>query len=931
MTGSQGSGSQGSGSQRSGSQGVASQGASSPTARFLGEDAARGGPFALLGIEPGEQRDEAILAARDRRMRQIDAHPQAETPEADEVRLSLYAAAAQLLNPTIRSQLARYWGESGKGAPASSPRVDRPPLRPGSPEQLLEHDAILALAMFGGWNPRSLRRIASIAHARGLGSEEVARTLRRLGHKRRPRAAGAPVLRQASPRPPEPAPVSLLEPTPDQIDPAQQLLKMALLLGGVAVLTLCLISGGVYLLLSGGSSGEPGGESSAELLRPTDHGLGTRDRPTGAGAVRTARTLPSAESLGDPELVVHEINAARLGLEFTPYESTRRFTEATALLANSWARYSPAQLQRANEAVEAFIESTPNPDVLRLAIDAVGGGVVSLGVPGESPSEGQVWGAVWSGAMLAEISDSPALGAVQRAQVDRLRRPATPGASHTRGFRPGALATARTLAQRLGEGGSREAWRRWVEVVDAIATGDELLRTELLTEAIETLMRAPGEAREPVIRDLALAMSWRRRGGARRWLTLTLKRPGADTRALSLLLNALVQESGAPGLDATMTLSPNATARERERLAERLTKAWGLDTDARVGAFTQELLSIYTGAERLRTAPGDPVSRFEGAVRLAYANAGALLARAERFDEAARALDAAGSFRAPRPSYSGSDPFHAIDDGRWTLLIRDAGDDVQQRLDALDRMRDQLTPTIGPSDAETLLHLAIRGSPKSVRDRARLVVARYGASPAMINAALERADDLPANKETRELLEIITARPIPYDSDTAAWRLHARRALLETLIERVAGGGVGEVISAYEHELAAAYSMALGEPASEDESWEPLPLLDAARALAAGLERESQRLGGPDPTRRAPLAEASPTTSMQLFLREQLSICVSIGRLVAIDAPGASGEVARVLDELSNELDTATHVLDQIGACESAIARLWLLREGVTP
>lgn len=924
-------------------------GSNSPTARFLGEDAARGGPFALLGVSPGELSDAQILEARDRRMRLIDAHPLAETPEADEVRLSLYAAAAQLLNPVIRGQLAQSWGGAKKAQTDRASEPKRPPVHPGSPEQLLEHDAILALAMFGGWNPRSLRRIVSIAHARGLGSAEVARTLRRLGRQRRPRAVrpvpSRPTRPSTQPKPAAaPAPVSLLDPTPDQIDPAQQLLKMAFIVGGVAIVTLVVLFGGVYALLASDNARAKQAETQAAIddaVSLADSSPGAQ-RPRQSRPAPNTRVLPSPAALGDPSLIVHEIDAARRGLEFTPYESTRRFTDAVALLASSWAGFSPTELDRANQSVERFVETVVQPDVMRLTIDAIGAGAVDLDDRGAPLDASRVWSIVWSGGMLAQIQNAHVLSATQRSQITRLRRRIDPADVGARGFTIGAVAGAHAVAERMAaSGGARAAWRRWVEVVDALARERELLRTDMLTDAVDQLLDsdAAHAERAPVIRDLALAMSWRRQGGARRWLVLLLQRSDVDQPALSALMDTLVSESAAIGLDATMTLSPNATARERQVLADRLAQVWELGQDGRRDEFTRELIAIFEEAQRERASGGDPIVRLGSVVRLAYANASAALARAERFEEAGRALDAAASFRPARPTGTGDDPFGAHDDGQLTLAIHAAGDSADQKLEAIDRLGQRMASNLGPSDAETLLELSIRGGPRSVRERATLVVQRYAASPAMVNALLERADDLPATQQMRDLVEIVTARPVPRDDDSGAWRLDARRALLETLIEAIASGGRGAIVASCEDEFGVAYTMAMGDSISDDGSWAPMSPADAARALGASLRREIERSGGARASALRPgLIEqrrlernAHARTSLQAFLVEQRSICESLGVLVALDQRGVSGEVARILESLEQELQSADHVLDQIGATEATIARLWLLREGVTP
>ncbi len=924
-------------------------GRESPTAMFLGAEAARGGPFALLGLRAGALDDEQILRARDQRMREIDVHRLAETPEADEVRLSLYAAAAQLLNPVIRAQLAESWGGPPAGVQSGAAQPARPP---GSRVNPLEQDAILALAMFGGWNRKSLRRIASIAHARGLSSQDVAQTLRRIGRQRRPMqgarvaipastGAKAPLAPVFGAPPPQ---VSLLDPLPEQIDPAQRLLKVALIVAAVAVTTLVVLFGGVYAIMA---------VDRAESGRVAQHDGATGAPPEPARVRREAnrpgrtpasqRRLPEPDALGDPALVVHELEGARRGLELTPYESTRRFAQAVRLLSGSWAGFSPEELELANDSVEVFLESLVRPDVSRLALDAVGAGVVSLGEPG-TPVEGdEVWSGVWSAGMLAQIQRNPVLGASMRGQIDRLRRRITPDGARGSGFRVGAAIGVRVIGDRLSaDGASLRTWQRWIETVDAVSREDEALRTDLLSGALESLL-APaqmGVSRQGgAIREIALAMSWRQNAGARRWLVMVLGRRGVDQAALAGLVEAVVSESGASGLDATMTLSPNATGRERAALSERLTEAWGLGRDERADSFSQALGEVVRAAIRERSIAPNPAARLAPAVRLAYANAGAALARDERFEDASRALGLATAFGLDRGATPSADPFDAPGDGSWAVRLENSGDSPEDRLRALDRLGKRMSSRIGPVDAEVLLSLALRGTPRSVRERAQLVAARFVASPAMVNAMLERVDDLPRSAQVIGLVELMTTRPIDTGAGDGSWRVEARRALLETLIEVVAREGADGDVDTLSAELENAYAMALGDVVSEDSGHAQNPLTDSARTLALRYRREASRLGGapglgidpPEIERRRRSRLALSETPIHRFLSEQIALCESLALLVAGERGGISGEINGVLSDLARELREATHVLDQVSTTELAIARLWLIREGVSP
>jgi len=926
----------------------------SPTEVFLGPEAARGGPFALLAIDPRTLDPGAILDARDRRMRQIDQHPLAETPEADEVRLSLYAAAAQLLNPSVRARLAESWGVRAQVAPPRAPSPQ--PVRPGgitTSERLLEHDAILALAMFGGWNKRSLRRIASIAHARGLGSREVAATLRRIGHRRRPRArvgpqpAAATIVRTPPPAFGEkPAPGTPLD---EQLDPAQGLLKMALLVSAVAVVTLvCLvigIAGLMSLAESGGAPLTPGppvatNETTTAAQRPAAPTIDSTPR---------ARTLPAPDALGDPELIIRELDAARRSLELTPFEATRRFSDAASLFASTWPTFEPGQRERALDEVERFLEAAaPRADAARLAIDAVGAGLAPVsGASQITLSADQVWPAVWSAGVLARARSTPLLGSAQRAQADRLLRLAAPDlASGATGFVQGGVAGARLVREQLVRAPQDErAWVRWLEGVDALAAQDETVRTILITEALDDLLATPVgqvEARTPAIERATLALSWRRDSGARGWLLRTLDRPGAGSGALSRLIASLASRSAAPGIDPTVSLGPNADMSERRALRTRLERAWRVDQQAELDSLAGDLRDAMLALFKERTLTSDARGQLVLAVRLALLNAAASLARDADFEEAANALDRAAALQQLRqPPRSEIDPLASRSgaDGDWALRFDQAGTDAEARVSLLDVLARRGGAEIGPVDAEVLVDAAIKSSPRTVQDRARETLRAFLHAPAVLNALLERLPDMPRYDEMITIIELATATPISHDRRDGSWRGEAHRALLVSLVDALARDSAWGAADDLLLDLADAYQLMVSPVGSSSGPGAASAPGESARLLRLRWLREAERAGpaglaglSTDIIERRRTARLElATTPIQAFLAEQLAACETLALLTSSERAGVGADVASILGALGGEQGRATHIAAQLAACEEAIARLWLIREGMGP
>ena len=74
------------------------------------------GPFALLGLPAADVDVPTVLAALHKRLDQVRASPFAATPAAEDTRLALHAAAAQLCDPAVRRLLLGTWSAGGMEA-----------------------------------------------------------------------------------------------------------------------------------------------------------------------------------------------------------------------------------------------------------------------------------------------------------------------------------------------------------------------------------------------------------------------------------------------------------------------------------------------------------------------------------------------------------------------------------------------------------------------------------------------------------------------------------------------------------------------------------------------------------------------------------------------------------------------------------------------
>lgn len=206
-----------------------------PILRFLADTDLSLGPFGLLGIPPQPAEPSAISGALGKQLARLARHPLGNTPEADEVRLALHVAAAQLMDRQVQDEIlldlrTMALGAAGAGtAPvATEQEVSREMAPTMKASTVVFERAVRAvLAHSGGWNRESQRRIAALAHTFDLDLVDAVRALT----VRTP--ISAPARGPGTP----PAPVLLLRPRTAWRWLAPALL-VASLVGSVVMLTL---------------------------------------------------------------------------------------------------------------------------------------------------------------------------------------------------------------------------------------------------------------------------------------------------------------------------------------------------------------------------------------------------------------------------------------------------------------------------------------------------------------------------------------------------------------------------------------------------------------------------------------------------------------------------------------------------------------------
>lgn len=921
--------------------------------RFLGPDAAAGGLFALLGVSADELSDEMIIGALGNRLTQVDQHAQGRTPEADEVRLALHAAAAQLLDHAARKQ-----------ADGSPVRVPKDKSSRQNRTLRLEQDAIITLARYGGWNRRSLRRLSMLALARGAQPGEIVDVLAHLAGRRRapnntPQAARRHASAQGIAAPiHEPIATALSS----QTDSETEGKPVAVIVGAIATGLTLLVALALVLvaLTTGKRPTEPVAEpetaektpiSAADLPMAGGEALfpwqGTPETPTEGSTAEPERPLPAFDRLSD---ALAALDSAAAGLAIDPAEAVRIFDGAFAGVGAQWCNLTPGQQRAAQHDVVEFVyRAVQSPALTTQVIEAIARGGQPLIQPDWAATPEAVLPATWSVGILARLAHERDIGAVASQTIEeRLREFVGSSIIVSGGFDQGVQAALwamlPAMVARSEETPDKEAAERWEQWTAAARFGNNDAQGALLA-ALEWVVVSPEEPSEneavrQAIEALTLALDWDEGSPTRAWLI----RMFADTRVsdadLHALTTTLARRSRVPGVDVTMALPVRANTDTREALRERYAAVWEIDT---AGPTLDDLAADWLNAAREagKAAANDTtiVDRLASAAALSRISEAARLRHAGRLDDAGIVID---EYDRPieielttwtqrqRPDRLNTNPGMS----RWALSYLSAQRDFAKRLELLAEVgRLHITHA---TDAEVLVAEAVRGSPAKARAAARSALLAQQPTAILTLAMLELAPRMPRTPQNAELVAALTSTPtLPIDAPD--WRVRTRRILVQTALEQLAAEGEQGVIDQLAGVLGESYAAratgrASGEGSaaipdlSPDQSASLLRLHWERLASQAGLGPEALEVEGilSRHASRLGLAEGP----VQTFAAEQIAAFELMSIAVASERLDRASAVRSIRDRVRLERQQAADIIEQIVIVERAFVELWALRLG---
>ncbi len=922
-----------------------------PAERILGKEFGSGGPLGLLGLSHNECTPEAVTAALSRQLDRVNEHPHATSHEADEVRLALHAAAAQLMDPRTREAIV---------ASTLAGKAWARPRRPLSPLTIAKARAEIrrTLGRFGGLNERSIRFLSLVAERHGIAREQLADAVRAsMREPGRPTRTPAPPREQRTPVRTPAAAAAPGTPEPSEIDPVVRTLRLVLVLGAVGIVTIAVAVVAIWLIVRGLAPSPATPARPAPITTRAPAGGTSTDAvpkpPADAISTKPVFTAPGT----DPITLCRVLSGSVEKLATDRGAASAQFDGAFAGLATSWVELEPDRAASAQDAVVEFLyRAADNTVVADGAARTILQGSEAMR-NGTLPLEAdRVLPGVWSVGTLARLARERELPAHVRAMIDGELAVVVSGAvaGGTGSFTSGASAALQAVPRLLVRPRAEQtpaaiaplaAFERWLQAAKAVTGTDERTLHRLVLGTLETVLidgpePEPSSATSGVVTLLVGALDWRADADARVRLVRWFDSPSVSSVDLNAVTSGVIAASSAEGIDASMVLGSRAELPQRQELRDRYLAAWSLKDQGAVDALVAEWAKAarhYSGED---VAAGEPGAQLARAAILARVNLAATQLHAGLSAEPGdvlRALDAPvlGAMGAPGAAAVFTSLDQGASDGSWAVKYLAAEKNIPQRAALLAELG-QHASSLGQVDAEVLAFEALRGAPTQVRRAAGDLMVKYCMGPAVINAALEQVPFLPRTQETSDLIRKLSLGQVPPLKDPD-WRIGVRRALVERLLQMLASRGEDRAVDGLAGVLGDAYSGRNSVGAVDRTSGTPAERLSPDAAAKAGRLAWQRWAEAMTPGGRAPLTldqiqrrhagRAGLSEGLvQSFAAEQVTTAELMAYVIAGERPDSADQVRAVLDRLTKARRQAEHVFGQILAAERAMTELWMIR-----
>ena len=889
-------------------------------------------PFAMLGLPRRETSDSDVLQALGKRMSEIAQHQRGQTPEANEIRLALHAAAAQLLDPQLqRILLAQETRAPAELVPEEEdeplPVAAEPASVDSSESHSLEHDVLMVVASHGGWNQAAMRRLALLAHARGIASSDIPSAIRRV-------FAASEAVAKPAPAEEQNTRVGSVITAAASARKRRGLELAQLVPWVIGILTvLSLYLAWSRLTQSPEVRSLPGATDTPELIS-------AQSQDSIASGATTLAPAPSTHQNAlemDANQGARKLSSLSGNMKLLSEQDLAEFRMAYEAVAEGWVDLSAAQVGAVhNSILEILYRQTDQAAGLKVIH------IIGQTLKRDPATPGELLSYIWSYGTLARLAqernlttsiDSAIVSLLASVQIES----ALPEA---RSFTDGVRRALSVNASRLASTQAPETlWRSWLEGLGAIADPESQIYAETVLDAMTRVLLAnsvaqPQRSGIQAIQVLASEIKIEPASLAAERLIVWLADGRISASILSEAMRAMIASSHVEGIDESLVL--NSSASEADRLSVRVRlESLLLGKDQETAESIQAWLDI-ADQQLARSLDPQPAKLLAQAVIFSRLSAAAHATLwGERDDAQAILANLTGdidrviqSTRDQSAEYLGG-----ANAEEWAVKYLDAKQNIPIRQALLGELTHG-NRLLGPVAAEVIVRDAFLGTPASVRVQAREVVRIYADSPAILNAVLEYLPRIPKLDSSSELIEAVAYTRLPAAS-SPTWAIRARQACIDELIRRVSGFGEGQAIDLLSDMLLESYRDRLAESSqSGSNRADPTQLVTAASHLrdrwkltAEGEIESIEQLGILEElehrnTGRLLLAEGV----IERFAAYQVGSVEIMGLLVLAENPAMHAEVEAILETLMTNRRQAKNVLEQVRACESAAVQLWRIR-----
>ncbi len=937
----------------------------SPIQKLLGLPAEADSPFDLLGLKPGEFTDAAVHEALERRLERLTGHTQGSSHDADEVRLALHAAAAQLLDPHVRAHLIQRAAMDKAGMTAQRPAA-------GHEIEAYRQAAMRVMALSRRLDRRSRRLLIGLAHAYGLTPAKARGVLRSLRSNRTsPLSASepaAPATRQSTGGIYE----SIQEGASKEMARVRQRARSALM-GAIVVIVVMLGAAGVVFELTRETThrdraGMAEDARSAADLNDTKQSARARDDAARARAFpdSTPSVADSSETLPQEPVSAADardkLQRAIDLLSSDPGEAAFRFDRMTVYLAREWASASEAETHSLVELiVEYFYRAAPGGEGQGRALASITQRAERLAPDARHLESAEILPAIWAVGVLNRLARGQDLSAQLHREVDFAIATALPrgrpagNATFSTGVHAALLAALGRMPLEADPGARPGefplAWDYWLEASlwpprPAGAAGNPESDGRVAS-AIELFLVAGAspalhsESRQ-VLETLLQSLDWDApRGEARTRLLTWFDNPQIATADLAFISQSIVNSGQVRGAGADSSLTSAASRQRRRDVRDRLATLWGMRTTPETDSVALAWRRRATDALAMHDDSSSWIAMLWHAAIVARLNEVAAYHWEGKSSAASTALEQAAALSTSpvsnvSPDRSPPGPAGVNSDGEWALsFLSRPRNDTEGRLELLESLRSR-SDEIGPVDADVLAEAAFSHSSAAVRVSATTQLLARSHQKWALNGALEALLKAPATNAVSDSIESMTGQALPHVKDPG-WRLNARRALVQALLVALTQDASSREVDRLAIEIGRAYG---GRVAGGDEGDggginNTVAHESATELFRVWLQRAAQFERSERGEESTWAIERRMDGRLQLtgqpigrFAAHQAGIAELMALVVAAERPGMASVVREVISELGESRRRASSVIMQIRDAELAQLQLWMIRYG---